>query len=90
MGLSDGCGSLVRGGDRGALIRPERIRGSLQTQQAAELRQREPLVGQIREARAGLRSREVKARREQATEDLRSRDDESRHRQAMGAWCWSG
>jgi len=34
----DGCGSLVQeDGDQGALIRPERIRGSLQTEQAAEL-----------------------------------------------------
>ena len=60
-------------GDQGALFRPERLRGSLQTWQAAELLQREPLKGKKRclregaplwdlkrEAGIGDRNREVK------------------------------
>jgi hypothetical protein len=47
-------------GDQGVLIQPEGIRGNLQTEQVAELRQRKPLTGQRREAANGLRSREVK------------------------------
>jgi hypothetical protein len=35
-GLMERRGSLVEDGDQGALIRPERVRGSLQTQQAVQ------------------------------------------------------
>jgi hypothetical protein len=43
---TDGRGSLVpEGGGQGALFQPEWNRGSLQTEQAAELFQRKPLTG---------------------------------------------
>jgi len=58
-------------GDQGALIEPGSIRGSLQTEQAAELRQREPLEGRHREAQTGLRSREVKPLRAKREMGLR-------------------
>lgn len=62
-GIPMDVGAWPVDGGQGALIRPGRIRGSLHTEQAVALRQRKPLDGRLREAKAGFGNREVKPRR---------------------------